>query len=48
VDGDKEDWWSEETTNRFEKMSQCFVNQYNNYSVLELDKSGKIKVNLEC
>jgi len=37
MNGDKVDWWAEETNKRFLEKEKCFINQYGNYSVHGLD-----------
>ncbi|VDP59685.1 unnamed protein product [Schistosoma curassoni] len=32
--GNMRDWWSAETLSAFEKNSQCMIDQYSNYSIL--------------
>ena len=35
-DGNAVPWWSEETIDAFTVQAQCFVDQYDNYSVPEI------------
>ncbi|CAI6356529.1 unnamed protein product [Macrosiphum euphorbiae] len=41
MNGTKVDWWAEETNKRFFEKEKCFINQYGNYTVPEVD----LKVN---
>lgn len=35
--GNAVDWWTQETINKYEDKTQCFVNQYNSYLVPGLE-----------
>lgn len=37
--GNMRDWWSAETLSAFEKNSQCMIDQYSNYSILNTSVS---------
>ena len=36
-DGNMRDWWSEDVVFEFKKKAQCFIDQYGNYTVPEVD-----------
>ena len=36
--GNVEDWWTDNEDIEFRKRSQCFVNQYGNFTVTQLAK----------
>ena len=38
--GKLEDWWKPETSDNFNKKSQCFIWQYGNYTKLGLNLNG--------
>ncbi|CAH8510365.1 unnamed protein product [Schistosoma rodhaini] len=40
--GNMRDWWSAETLAAFEKNSQCMIDQYSNYSILNTSLNGKM------
>jgi len=33
VDGNRVQWWTDESVDNFEDRTQCFVNQYNQYEL---------------
>jgi predicted metalloendopeptidase len=33
------DWWSSETSAKFDERAQCFVEQYSSYRVSEINKT---------
>jgi endothelin-converting enzyme len=35
AEGKLTDWWSKSTIKRFEKLKQCFLKQYANYTIIE-------------
>ena len=39
-DGNLEDWWEEETKQRYLAKTQCIISQYNNYSVAGIPVNG--------
>ncbi|XP_039301242.1 phosphate-regulating neutral endopeptidase PHEX-like [Nilaparvata lugens] len=45
--GNLAQWWSAETLKKYLKKTECFVNQYSNYSLPELDEllMKTVKVN---
>ena len=43
-DGKLEDWWSPETSKHFEDQSQCFVEQYDKFTV-EAPNGKSVNVN---
>lgn len=48
-DGRLNTWWSNATTQAFEEKSQCFINQYGNFTIDGPDNSkfnvnGKVKI----
>ncbi|KAJ3133038.1 Endothelin-converting enzyme 2, partial [Physocladia obscura] len=42
--GKSRDWWTPQTSEKFNQLTQCFVNQYSNYSVIGPDR---IPINLD-
>lgn len=36
-DGNRIPWWTNETIDAFEKQKQCIVDQYNNYTVAQIN-----------
>ncbi|CAH8499298.1 unnamed protein product [Heterobilharzia americana] len=40
--GNMRDWWSPETLAAFERNSQCMIEQYSNYSILNTSLNGKM------
>ncbi|TNN13407.1 Endothelin-converting enzyme 1 [Schistosoma japonicum] len=40
--GNMRDWWSPETLAAFENNSQCMIEQYSNYSILNTSLNGKM------
>jgi len=36
MNGNRVDWWTEETNKRFLEKKKCFINQYGNYTVYEV------------
>jgi predicted metalloendopeptidase len=38
-DGNAVEWWTQSTINKYEKLAQCFVDQYNSYLVPGLEDS---------
>jgi len=41
INGNKVDWWAEETNKRFLEKEKCFINQFGNYTVHE-DEVGLV------
>lgn len=46
VQGNLKVWWSNSTTERYEELSECFVNQYNGYYVSEVNMTVNGKLTL--
>lgn len=34
------EWWTQKIINKYEKLTQCFIDQYNSYLVPGLEKSN--------
>ena len=39
-DGNLADWWEGETLERYERRTECMVEQYNNYSIHNIPVNG--------
>ncbi|VDP77636.1 unnamed protein product [Echinostoma caproni] len=42
ANGNLRQWWSEQTREAFEKNSQCMIDQYSNYTILDTKLNGKL------
>lgn len=43
--GNLKNWWTPSTNEAFLRKAQCFVNQYNNYTIKEIGKKVGNQVN---
>lgn len=39
AEGEYSTWWTEETKSQYEKRSQCFIEQYSNYTFDKTDET---------
>ncbi|KAA0185286.1 Family M13 unassigned peptidase (M13 family), partial [Fasciolopsis buskii] len=42
ANGNLRQWWSEQTREAFERNSQCMIEQYSNYTILDTKLNGKL------
>lgn len=42
-EGNRRQWWTQETMETFSKRAECFVQQYNSYNMTVLDNVVKVR-----
>ncbi|XP_012262898.2 neprilysin-4-like [Athalia rosae] len=41
-DGNAKQWWSDKTIKNFQKRAQCFIDQFNNYTIEEISTDSRV------